>query len=180
MEYLVVEYLSTKEITRLFSGVVINRETGCWERTLGFINRHHHSMMRYSGGRELVHRLVYAWVFGPIPKGRGRDIPILDHIVCNNPPCCNPLHLELSTHSKNILRGRSEAARHAAQTHCQNGHLLPPFKLGSFRVCRTCNLAWQKTDVQKAKKREWRNNSHWKEYRREWRRKRRELGLRPT
>lgn len=180
MEYLVVEHLTTKDITRIFSRLDINRETGCWLWTGHHVTKYGHSMTRYSGGRDLVYRILFAWVFGPIPRGCGKNIPVLDHIVCDDARCCNPLHVELSTHRKNILRGHGASAANSKKTHCPNGHSLPEFREGFARRCRLCNLSWQSSETQRSKKREWRNNSHWKEYRREWRRKRREAGLRPT
>ena len=40
----------------------------------------------------------FAWIVtnGPLPKGR-----IILH-RCDNPPCCNPDHLSLGTHSDNM------------------------------------------------------------------------------
>lgn len=180
MEYLVVDHLTTKDITRIFSRLEINKATGCWLWNGHHVTKQGHSVTRYSGGRDLVYRILYAWVFGPIPKGRGRDIPVLDHVICDDGRCCNPLHVELSTHYKNILRGKGKSAINSRKTHCPKGHELPSFKPRENRFCRICNRAWQSTDEQRAKKREWRNSSHWKEYRREWRRKRREAGVRPT
>jgi hypothetical protein len=48
-------------------------------------------------GRDvLAHRLAYALAKGPIPAGR-----VVMH-TCDNPPCCNPDHLELGSIDDNI------------------------------------------------------------------------------
>ena len=52
-----------------------------------------------SGGLQYpTHRLAYELDHGPIPKGYD-----VDHL-CDNPPCCNPKHLEAVTHSENMKR----------------------------------------------------------------------------
>jgi len=69
---------------------------------------------------------------------------------CDNPPCCNPRHLYVGDHSRNVQdaveRGRHRnptADLRRAQTHCIRGHA---FDVGNTyyrredgcRVCRTC------------------------------------------
>jgi hypothetical protein len=44
----------------------------------------------------LVHRIVYEWKNGPIPRNR-----MVLHL-CNYPLCCNPRHLEVGTHKENM------------------------------------------------------------------------------
>lgn len=56
-----------------------------------------------------AHRVIFAHFNGPIPDGL-----IVRH-RCDNPPCCNPAHLELGTHYDNahdkIARGRARSVR---------------------------------------------------------------------
>jgi hypothetical protein len=54
---------------------------------------------------ESVHRVVFRLCVGEIPAG------MLVRHTCDNPPCCNPEHLLLGTHTDNardrVNRGRS-------------------------------------------------------------------------
>lgn len=93
-----------------------------------------------SRGR-LAHRVAYEQARGPIPEGLE-----LDHL-CRNRACVNPDHLEPVTHRENLLRADTFAARHAAQTHCVNGHEFTPdntyirTRPEGGRECRACRKA---------------------------------------
>jgi len=67
----------------------------CWEWTGTRGGRDGRGYMSIDGKRELVYRIVYQILKGPIPDG---------HKVrhkCDNPLCCNPTHLELGTQGDN-------------------------------------------------------------------------------
>lgn len=94
------------------------------------------------GKSHIVHRVRYELEVGPIPEGL-----VMDHFVCDNGPggCCNPLHVRPVTRRENNLRSNSLAARYAARTHCDKGHLLggdnaiPSRMAGEgSRLCKTC------------------------------------------
>ena len=61
------------------------------------------------------------------------DGEVVDHVVCDNPPCCNPAHLRAVSQQDNILRGTSPSAHAARKTHCKSGH---PFDLLNTRRSR--------------------------------------------
>lgn len=91
----------------------------------------------------LVHRLVYAAIFGEIPKGL-----VIDHL-CRNTCCCNPFHLEPVTYQENFLRGESPFVKFAQQTHCKWGHEYTPentrYRKGRFaRICKMCSAEYSK------------------------------------
>jgi hypothetical protein len=85
-----------------------------------------------------AHRVVYEALVGPVPEGLE-----LDH-TCDNPPCCNPGHLEPVTHAENMRRGkRNGAVVNRAKTHCKHGHEFTPAntytQTKGGRGCRECH-----------------------------------------
>lgn len=119
-----VEHLSRKQLRQFFSKVSINSNvswngTPCWVWT-GYITPKGYGNFKW-GKTTLTHRLAYAWLIGPIP--RGHKIRTLDHL-CRNRACCNPIHLELVPMRVNVLRGIGPIPENAKKTHCIHGHPL--------------------------------------------------------
>ena len=56
-------------------------------------------------GRQRAHRVAYKLAIGPIPAGF-----LVRHVTCDNPPCCNPVHLAIGTAADNsadmVAKGR--------------------------------------------------------------------------
>ena len=86
-----------------------------------------------------AHVAAFMNTWGPVPKGM-----IVRH-TCDNPPCINPMHLQLGTQGDNMrdryMRGRDRSFNRA-KTHCRHGH---PFDEANtyvtprgHRVCRPC------------------------------------------
>lgn len=148
LQYLTVEHLTLKYIKRIFSKIQRNPVTDCWEWTNRLVNGY--GQFRYGKRFENAHRFLYAWLVGPIPRGRGKNIPQLDHIVCNNRRCVNPAHMILTTPQLNTLRSNAASAINARKTHCKHGHLLPegPNRKAGSRQCNTCQrkylAVWRK------------------------------------
>lgn len=102
-------------------------------------------------GSGLAHRVEWAKVNGPIPKGLTLDHVCHDPKVCqlgNDCPhrrCVNLDHLELVTPAEN--RARSGAGQwQLAKTHCPQGHPYSGDNLlvyDGHRLCRTCRRAKQ-------------------------------------
>jgi len=138
-KYLIVSKLSQKDIDRIFSKISVDPVTGCWNWT-GTLTRKGYGSVYYRGRHERIHRLLYAWMRHPIPMGVGRNIPVLDHVICSNPRCCNPAHLELRSQRENILRGSGACAANARKTLCPKGHPLPTEPDTGYGPGRRCSI----------------------------------------
>jgi len=89
----------TKEeewIAKFWFRVDICGPNECWEWTAGKQSRGY-GCLWVAGKRKLAHRVAWELVNGAIPEGT-----IIRHRVCNNPPCCNPVHLASGTHWDNV------------------------------------------------------------------------------
>lgn len=132
-QQLALEQIAADELT-------VDPETGCWttnfkpSNTDGYVQR----TGNIGGTRKTVlqHRLYFAAEFGEMAAAL-----TLDHL-CRDRACCNPQHLEAVDQRTNVLRGEGQAAKHAAATHCPQGHAyvgenlyLPP---RGGRACRAC------------------------------------------
>lgn len=91
-------------------------------------------------GTELVHRVAYRFLVGPIPPGL-----TIDHVRdrgCRSRLCIEPRHLEPVTIAENTRR-----TGHGSETHCKRDHPLAGDNLlikkrgpgrSVVRNCRTC------------------------------------------
>src|SRR3990167_353041 len=149
LKYLTVPHLDRKALARIFSNIDIDRVAGCWNWRAG-TNGHGYGRTRYNGRTESVHRMMYAWLVAPLPRGLAKTIPQLDHIICNNRCCANPAHVSLVPPRINILRGASPPAEFAKRIICKLGN--PLTRYGKQRRCYICILAYQKTYKRKTRR----------------------------
>jgi hypothetical protein len=95
-----------------------------------------------SRGNRTVYTHRIAW---EIAHGKAPPAHLEVCHTCDNPPCVNPAHLFLGTHSDNALdasrKGRLNNA-HARKTHCAHGHSFAGENLRvdrhGYRACRAC------------------------------------------
>lgn len=119
-------------LDRLIEKVTVT-DTDCWDWTAGR-DKDGYARLKVEGRAALAHRVAYELLVAAIPS----DCE-LDH-TCRNRSCVNPAHLEPVSHSVNVLRGESPAAKHAAKTHCIRGHDLARAHIDpkGRRVCGDC------------------------------------------
>jgi hypothetical protein len=182
-DYLTVEHLSTKDLTRFFSKVTITeelyfRDTPCWIWCGNRTTDCGYGRFRFQGKNVATHRLMFAWMIHPLLTGR--QYGEIDHL-CRIRACCNPLHLEFVAARTNVLRSAGPAARNAKKTHCIRGHAFSGDNLfydQGKRQCRICKRMsqarkdpeklrqYQKTynDKHKEKRRAY-YDAHFEEYR---------------
>lgn len=118
------------------TGLVPNKETGCWEWTRARANGGY-GVAYVDKVRWRVHRLTYTLLVGPIPERLQ-----IDHL-CRVPACANPDHLEAVTNQENTRRGTAGDWQ-LAKTHCPQGHAYSPENTArhkTSRKCRACHKA---------------------------------------
>lgn len=85
---------------------------GCWEWQ-GYRDRQGYGHLMRDGVNHLAHRYAFALVHGPASG-------VVRH-SCDNPPCCNPRHLQDGSQSDNIddrqRRGRHRPGRFPGEAH---------------------------------------------------------------
>lgn len=146
----IVSHLNRQQLKNVFSKIRINHEktrfgSPCWE-WIGAKDRMNYGTLTMKSSNLInapqsisPHRLLYAWLVAPLPNFLETGL-VIDHL-CNNPPCCNPAHLRLTTQRQNLLRSNALSGICARKTHCKNGHPLNGGNLlirGKARLCRTC------------------------------------------
>ena len=81
---------------RFWSKVDVRGEDECWEWKASR-NRNGYGSFLYKGSKINASRV--AWI---LTNGEPEDGMVVMH-KCNNKPCCNPNHLEMGTHRRNLI-----------------------------------------------------------------------------
>jgi hypothetical protein len=129
--------LSRKDVERIMSKIVVDPVSDCWVWNGAIANGYGQTW--YGDRMEYTHRVLFAWLVVPLPKGLGHQTPVLDHVVCDNRLCSNPFHLKLTTNRMNVLRGNSPVAVNARKSLCSKGHPRP-----DSRICSKCRIENQR------------------------------------
>lgn len=120
---------------RFWSKVAVTRGFDCWQWRAA-VNPGGYGAFGRNNRMEPAHRVAFELFNGPIPDGLH-----IDHL-CESTTCVNPAHLEAVTPAENTLRGDSDVARRAAQTHCIHGHKFDYANTyitkAGHRQCRQC------------------------------------------
>jgi hypothetical protein len=111
-----------------------DKVTGCRE-WLTSKNKKGYCTAHVNGKTQLIHRLIWESVHGPLLPGQ-----VVRH-TCDNPPCCEITHLLCGTHADNVAdrmaRGRGNSPK--GETHSQAKlneaavtQLLEQYKTGRY------------------------------------------------
>lgn len=145
-EYLTIEHLTTKELTRFFSKVKVSTErfwngTPCWEWTAG-LTAGGYAKARYRKTNTSGHRIMFSWLVHPLPPGSLQGE--CDHL-CRVTSCVNPIHIEFVSHAVNMERStaREKASESLSNKPiCKNGHARTPDNSltgkDGIKRCATC------------------------------------------
>jgi hypothetical protein len=142
IQYLTVDHLSTKDLTRVFSSIEIHPDlqhdgTPCWIWCGTRHGKGYGQTYRPGNRATKVHRLIFAWLVHPLPKNQ--KLGEVDHL-CRRPSCCNPVHMEFVSTAINVLRSNCPPAVNARKTHCLNGHKLILENLWNTKKGRQCKI----------------------------------------
>ena len=102
------------DIVRLWSKIDRRGPDECWPWKAGIGKPGGYGRFQFGGrgGREIgAHVAVYAVSRGDVPVGR-----LVEHVECDNPPCCNPDHIDIGIDKSNA-RHREKKGRNGTHLH---------------------------------------------------------------
>lgn len=105
----------------------------CWVWTANKYKDGYGQFKLSNGTPAQAHRIAYMMLVGPIP-----DELVIDHVVCHNPPCVNPAHLEAVTVAVNTYRGLSGGMN---EFQCAKGHFYDEvgfYQQPKGKRCKQC------------------------------------------
>ena len=115
---------------RIMEKTEVDPDTNCWN-WMGSNTGNGYGLIWRDGRNVVAHRASYELWREQVPVGFE-----LDHL-CENKKCVNPDHLEIVTHSENLLR-----AYKVKKTHCKRGHQMTSdntyVRKDGSHECRIC------------------------------------------
>lgn len=100
---------------RFWKKVEVSNGSKCWPWTGATVGFGHGSFSTPAG--HTAHRFAWALANGRLPQ----DGLVIRH-KCDNPPCCNPAHLEEGTQRQNVLDMVERGGAGYTNEVCRNGH----------------------------------------------------------
>lgn len=110
--------MNLKDQRRFWTKVSIGGLDECWEWQASK-NKQRYGQFGFEGTNKKAHRMVWTDTFGSIPE----DMCVCH--ACDNPPCCNPLHLWLGTVEDNNNDKLAKSRQPKGKTHQYFGKELP-------------------------------------------------------
>lgn len=105
--------MEQKDVDRFWSKVQIGGQDECWP-WCGAVGNSGHGRFKVAGKLYSPHRIAFGLTNGDIENVDEFHVTVIRH-KCDNPPCCNPSHLEPGRQADNVIdmemRGRSDRAR---------------------------------------------------------------------
>lgn len=116
--YRTLPLLSKQSIERFWGYVTIKTEDECWEWSGGKTGKYGAFNVKYENGWNTAraNRVAYMLTTGVDPK----EMFVCHH--CDNPPCCNPVHLFLGTHPDNVDDAKSKNRYSSGENHGMRLH----------------------------------------------------------
>lgn len=125
---------------RFWANLKVTGWANCWEWQGTRFSVSGYGRFQLENRSNGAHRLMATWAYGnPI----NRNI-VVDHIVCGNRKCCNPLHLIFVPNLLNSLRqkGMTQTQVKESLTQCKEGHMKNVenwyMRNGQFNSCKIC------------------------------------------
>lgn len=106
-----LDLLSSSDIDRFWSKIEIKTETECWPWTARARNSVGYGVLKHKSGKNIIASRISCFLaHGSPPHTSAKSLH-----SCDNPSCCNPLHLRWGSSQDNVNDAKS-----------RNRHVNPP------------------------------------------------------